>query len=107
MLLMLTSVNALRRMVAIDLFVVRTMPRMLWMLGTLSGVLILTFFVEMKFMISWRVVYRASSGGNSLVRGIVRRQHSRREMKIRYPRWRRVSAFSYSSGQRMVRGPMP
>ena len=77
------------------------------MLGTLSGVFILTFFVEMKFMILWRVVYRASSGGNSRVRGIVRHQHSRREMKIRYPRWQRVSAFSYSSGPRMVQGPMP
>ena len=65
------------------------------------------FFVEMKFMISWRVVYRASSGGNGWVRGIVRCQHSRREMKISYPRWRMVSAFSYSSGPRMVRGPMP
>ncbi len=47
---MQTSVNALRRMVAISSVVVRTTPRMLWMLGTLSGVWILTFFVEMKFM---------------------------------------------------------
>ncbi len=38
---------------------------------------------------------------------MVHRQHLQREMKIRYPRCRRVSALLYSLGPRMVRGPMP
>ena len=106
-LLMHISWRASRSVVACGSVVVMLIPSMLCILGVFSGVRIRTFLVEMMCMISYLVIYLARSGGNGWVIGMFCFQHARRAKKIRKPRWRKVSLFSYSSWPRRERGPIP
>jgi len=97
--------RVLRSVVACGSVVVRITPSILCNLGVFSGVQMRTFLMEMTCMMLYRVMMLARSGGNGRVGGMFSFQHVRRAKKMRKPRWRKVSLFSYSSGPRSVRGP--